>query len=421
MLTGKERIKDTLNHKQTDRIPVDFGGCAQTTIHASIVAGLRDYYGLEKKLVKVEEPYTMMGELEEDLKSVLGVDVDAIPSYNSFFGVSRDSWKDYVMEDGLKVLVPESFNVTRDEKGDLLTYPNGDVNLSPSAKMPKGGYYFDAIIRQSNFDEDNLNVEDNLEDFGPISEVELNWMKSQIDIHKLTGRASFGVIPGSGLGDIACVPAPWMDNPKGIRDIEEWYVSTLIRQDYLHELFDKQTDIAISNLEKMFSKIGNTLDIAWICGTDFGTQTSTFCSLETFETLYKPYYQKINNWIHNNTEWKTFKHCCGAIESMMEGLIESGFDIINPVQWTASGMDPKVLKEKYGSRITFWGGGVDTQNTLPFGTKEQVRADVLRSCEVLAPGGGFVFNTIHNIQAGTPIENVVAMIDALKEFNGEKR
>jgi len=421
MITGKERIKDTLNHKQTDRVPVDFGGCAQTTIHASIVAGLRDYYGLEKKLVKVEEPYTMMGEIDEDLKSVLGVDVDSIPSYNSFFGISRDSWKDFVMEDGLKVLVPESFNVSRDEKGDLFTYPKGDISLSPSAKMPKGGYYFDAIIRQSDFDEDNLNVEDNLEEFGPISDVELNWMKYQLDNHKSTGRASFGVIPGTGLGDIACVPAPWMDNPKGIRDIEEWYVSTLIRQDYLHELFDRQTDIAIENLKKMFSTIGNSLDIAWICGTDFGTQTSTFCSLETFLTLYKPYYQKINNWIHENTQWKTFKHCCGAIESMMEGLIESGFDIINPVQWTASGMDPKLLKEKYGSRITFWGGGVDTQKTLPFGTKEQVRTDVLRSCEVLAPGGGFVFNTIHNIQAGTPIENVVAMIDALKEFNGEKR
>jgi uroporphyrinogen-III decarboxylase len=140
--------------------------------------------------------------------------------------------------------------------------------------------------------------------------------------------------------------------------------------------------------------------------------------VDTFNELYKPYYKKINDWIHAHTGWKTFKHCCGAMETMMEGFIESGFDIINPVQWTAEGMEPRKLKEKYGGRIVFWGGGVDTQKTLPFGTPEEVREEVLRSCEVFAPDGGFVFNTIHNIQAGTPVQNVVAMVDAIREFGG---
>jgi uroporphyrinogen-III decarboxylase len=103
----------------------------------------------------------------------------------------------------------------------------------------------------------------------------------------------------------------------------------------------------------------------------------------------------------------------------MEELITSGFDIINPVQWTAANMDMKMLKERFGERIVFWGGGVDTQKTLPFGTPKQVREEVLRACEVFAPGGGFVFNTIHNIQANTPVENVIAMLDAIKEFNGQ--
>ncbi len=362
----------------------------------------------------------MMGKIDEDLKEALGVDVDAVPGLNTFFGMPRDNWKEFVMEDGLEVLVPEKFNITRDERGDIYTYPQGDTAVPPSGKMPKGGYYFDAIIRQEPIDDGNLNVDDNLEEFVALSEQELDWMKARIGESESTGRATLAAAPGAGLGDIACVPAPWMKNPKGIRDIQEWYMSTVLRVDYMHDLFEKQTEIALGNLERMYTALGNRLDVIWICGTDFGTQNSTFCSLDTFNELYKPYYQRINNWIHQHTEWKSFKHCCGAVEGFMEGFIDSGFDIINPVQWTAEGMDPKLLKERYGRRITFWGGGVNTQATLPFGNPEQVREEVLRSCEVFARGGGFVFNAIHNIQAGTPVANVVAMLDACREFNGIK-
>ena len=417
-MTGKERIKAALNYKEPDRVPIDFGGCAQTTIHVSVIAGLRDHFGLEKQLVIVDEPYTMMGKIDDDLKNALGVDVDAVSGYNTFFGMPRDEWKEFVMEDGLEVLVPKNFNITRDEAGDIYTYPQGDTSVPPSGKMPKGGYYFDAIIRQQPIDDDNLNVEDNLEEFVAMSEKELAWLKDRIEESEPSGRATLAAAPGAGLGDIACVPGPWMKDPKGIRDIQEWYISTVLRKDYMHAIFERQTDIAIGNLEKMYAALGNRLDIIWVCGTDFGTQNSTFCSLDTFNELYKPYYQRTNNWIHQNTGWKTFKHCCGAVEGFMEGFIESGFDIINPVQWTADGMEPKLLKDRYGKQITFWGGGVNTQATLPFGKPEQVREEVLRSCEVFAPGGGFVFNTIHNIQAGTPVINVVAMLDAFKEFNG---
>ncbi|TFG63432.1 MAG: methyltransferase [Spirochaetales bacterium] len=419
-MTGRERVRTALEFRQPDRVPIDFGGCAQTTIHVGVIASLRDYYGLEKRPVKVEEPYTMMGRLDEDLKSVIQTDVDSFPTLYSFFGIARDGWQEYTMQDGLKVLAPGNFNVTTDGEGKIFMYPQGDTSVPPSAVMPKGGYYFDALMRQKPLDEDNLKVEDNLEEFTEITQDELDFLKSQLPANAKSGRALFGVVPGAGLGDIACVPAPWMKHPKGIRDIEEWYISTAARQDFLHELFDKQTDIALRNLQKIKETVGDAMDIAWVCGTDFGTQNSTFCSPGTFHDLYMPYYKKVNTWIHRNTKWKTFKHCCGSIPDFMEAFIESGFDIMNPVQWTAKNMDPKWLKKEFGGRITFWGGGVDTQKTLPFGTPEQVREEVLRNCEIFAPGGGFVFNTIHNIQAKTPIENVVAMIEALKEFNGTK-
>ena len=129
-----------------------------------------------------------------------------------------------------------------------------------------------------------------------------------------------------------------------------------------------------------------------------------------------PYYKKVNNWIHSNTRWKTFKHSCGAVESLMSLFIESGFDIINPVQINAEGMDARKLKQKYGKDIVFWGGGVDTQGVFPFGTPGQVKEQVKKQCSILNENGGFVFNTVHNIQANVPFKNVVAMLEALKEL-----
>jgi uroporphyrinogen-III decarboxylase len=227
-----------------------------------------------------------------------------------------------------------------------------------------------------------------------------------------------GGIGGTGLGDIALVPAPFLKHPKGIRDIQEWYMSTAIRRDYLHAIFEKQCEIAVENLKRFHDVVGAVLSVIYICGTDFGTQTSSFCSTETYEDLYAPYYRKMNSWIHKNTTWKTFKHSCGAIESFIPHFIDSGFDIVNPVQCSATGMDPENLKKKYGNSITFWGGGVDTQKTLPFGTPQQVREEVLRRCDIFGPNGGFVFNAVHNIQARTPVANIVAMFDAVHEFNG---
>ncbi|NSW94857.1 MAG: methyltransferase, partial [Bacteroidales bacterium] len=158
------------------------------------------------------------------------------------------------------------------------------------------------------------------------------------------------------------------------------------------------------------------VDVVFICGTDFGTQNSTFCSPDTYARVWMPYYRKINDWIHQNTAWKTFKHSCGSVISLLDLFIESGFDIINPVQINAAGMDTKELKTRFGDRIVFWGGGVDTQGVFAFGTPEQVKEQVKRQVGILNENGGFVFNTVHNIQANVPFENVVAMLQALKEL-----
>jgi uroporphyrinogen-III decarboxylase len=228
--------------------------------------------------------------------------------------------------------------------------------------------------------------------------------------------ASFG---GTSLGDIAIVPGVGLKHPKGIRDIAEWYISTRARRDYVHRVFEGQCEVALANFERIAACVGDAVDVINLCGTDFGAQQSSFCSVATFRELWLPYYRRLTGWIHQRTRWKVFKHSCGAVEKFLPSLIEAGFDIFNPVQCSAAGMAPEHLKRTFGERLVFWGGGVDTQQVLPFGTPAQVREQVLRRCEIFAAGGGFVFNPVHNIQARTPVENIAAMIEAVREFNGQ--
>jgi hypothetical protein len=395
---------------------VDFGSSPVTGIHVVIVEKLREYYGLEKKPVKIIEPYQMLGELDEDLIREMNVDVIGLGGEKNMFGIPNKDWRIHKTFWGQEVLFPGEFNYTHNDNGDILIHPEGDTSVRPSAMMPKTGYFFDAIERQEPIDDSTLKLEDNLEEFGRVTDNDLTFWKEQVMIAGKSGKAVLANLGGTALGDIALVPAVQLKHPKGIRGVTEWYISTLIREDFVKELYDKQTDIAIENLKDFYRVIGNNIDVVYICGADFGTQNSTFCSPETFSRVWLPYYKKVNDWIHQNTEWKTFKHSCGSIISLMDLFIESGFDIINPVQINASDMDPMELKRKYGDRIVFWGGGVDTQGVFAFGTPEQVREQVERQISILNDNGGFVFNTVHNIQANVPFENVVAMLEALKEL-----
>lgn len=417
-MTGNERVRAALEHREGP-IPLDFGSSAVTGIHVSIVEKLRSHFGLPAHPVKVVEPYQMLGEIEDDLAAALGIDTTPIFPYSTMFGFSlfETGWKEWETPWGQVVLVSKGFKTRRTDTGDVVIYPQGDTSVPPSARMAAGAYFFDSIMRQPPIDDENLDFRDNLEEFAPVSDSELTYYEWEAARSAGNPRAVFANFGGTGLGDIAVVPGPMLKNPKGVRDVEEWYISTVTRQDYVRKVFDFQTELSITNLSKVHDRVKEVPAVVYVCGTDFGTQTSSFCSTETFDDLYAPFYRKVNDWIHTNTRWNTFKHCCGACENFMEHFISAGFDVVNPVQCSAAGMDPQLLKRRYGDRLVFWGGGVDTQKTLPFGTPAEVRTEVLDRCRIFGKGGGYVFDSIHNVQANTPIENVVAMIDALHEYN----
>ena len=418
-MNSRENLKKTLNHQQPDHLVLDFGGTAVTGIHCLSVKNLRNYYGLEDRAVKVVEPFQMLGEVDEELAGKMGIDVIGAYGRDNIFGFANTEcdWKPFTANWGQELQVPVDFNFKKADDGSLLIYPAGDTTVPPGARMPKTGYFFDAIIRQEPIDDDALDPGNNLEEFGKISDISLDYWERTVNQLSVSGKGIIASLGGTALGDIALVPGMQLRNPKGIRDVAEWYMSTVMRPDYIHAIFEKQTEIAIENFAKIFERIGNQIDAVFICGTDFGTQDSTFCSPDQFIELYLPYYKQINDWMHKNTEWKSFKHSCGAVESFMPLFIDAGFDIINPVQINAKGMDPRHLKNTYGKDLVFWGGGVDTQKMLSFGTPAEVKRQVLDNCEIFAKDGGFVFNTVHNIQANVPVENLAAMLDAIKDFN----
>ena len=417
-MNSRQRVAAALNHQQPDHVPLDLGASAVTGMHVSGVYKLRQSLGLDKPgtPVKVVEPYQMLGEIAPDLLDALGVDVVGLGGLNNMFGFESKDWKRWTTFDGTPVLVPGLFNTEPEPSGDILMYPEGDRSAPPSGRMPKGGFYFDTIVRQDPIDDDRLNIQDNLQEFGPISDEALQHFANGADeLCRQSDRAILANFGGMAFGDIALVPAPWLKYPRGIRDIAEWYMSTATRFDYVYEVFSRQCQIALENLEKIYAAVGDRVSAAFITGTDFGMQQGPFISPKAYRELFQPFHRRVNDWIHQHTPWKTFIHSCGSVVALLPDMIEAGFDILNPVQCSAAGMDPRTLKEEFGNKITFWGGGVDTQQTLPFGKPDDIRRQVRERIDIFGRGGGFVFNTVHNVQAGTPAENLVAVYEAVRE------
>ncbi len=418
MVASRARVEHALQHKAPDMVPLDLGGSAVTGMHVDSVYKLRQALRLDPAgtPVKVVEPFQLLGEIAPDLLDALGVDVVGLGLPATMLGFRNEGWKPWTTFGGTPVLVPEGFNTVPEANGDLFAYPAGDTSVPPCARMPKGGFYFDALTRQDPIDDDRLNVEDNLEEFTPISDADLAHLGHELDRLWPTGRAILGNFGGTAFGDIALVPGMNLKHPKGIRAVDEWYMSTAQRQDYVREIFDRQCDIGLRNLEKIHQVVGDRVTAVFVTGTDFGAQNGPFISPKAYRSLFKPFHVKVNEWIHMHTSWGSFIHSCGSIWRLMDDLVDAGFDCFNPVQTSATDMDPVALKARYGDRITFWGGGIDTQRVLPFGTPDDVRAMVKDRMRVLGAGGGFVFTPIHNVQAGIPVENLLALYDSVKEY-----
>ena len=403
-MTSRERVLMALNFEEPDRVPMDLGGTIMSGIMAHALDRLRKYLWLERRPVKVYEVFQMLGEVEMDVVDRLGIDVLPVEPLVQFFGLRRKNYKPWKLCDGTDVLVPGQFEVETDPEGNYLIHNEGDINKQVEGRMPKDGYYFDMQSMTETHLDFNPPSLDEIKKENHLSRKELEFLQKRAEkLRKETDKALLlGCWGKVGLPSVGSIP--------------DFLCLMAMDKTYIKDMFAIRTETAIKNMELLKEYLGDNIDILGLDGYDYGSQKAELFSPEWFEELFVPYLKEQNDWVHNNTNWKTWQHTCGSITKIFPMLVETHLDIINPVQCSAEGMDPAWLKNTFGKKLVFWGGGVDTQKTLPFGTTEDVKSEVMERLKIFAPGGGYVFNPVHNIQHGTPPENIAVAYDTVKKW-----
>ena len=392
-MTSRERINAVLEGKKPDRVPIDFCGTRTSGISAFLYPELRDLLGLEKKKTRIIDVYQMLALPDQDIIERMHSDVVLSPRYSYKLNTNMSGWKPYTFHGREEYMVPSTFCPEVNETGDLLISEGDEVE----AKMPAGGYYFDYVEQsysKERKDIDSIRFE--------------TWTEDDFSFCEKSAKALFTGTDKALIGDFGMS----LGRPSSF---EAWMLDLGMNPNYLREYYDKKSD-HIVNMLKMYKEAVDPFISIIFFGQDFGTQNGEMISPNMFSELIAPYYKKIFTWIHENTSWKVFHHTCGSVTNLIESFIDCGVDILNPVQTSAVRMEPESLKKTWGGKIIFWGGGVDTQSILPFGTPDEVREQVQERLLSFGREGGYVFTPIHNIQKGVPPENIAAAFDAAYEY-----
>ena len=420
-MTSRERVIAAINHQEPDRIPVDFGASYMSGINTSALYRLRKRLGLEEKPVEVFEIVQMLGTVDEDVRRALGGDVIGLRLPHNHFGVDMGGeLKTFTMPDGTPTLIQAKNELEVRDDGSIVIYPRGNKNYPPSGIMTKEGYFFDAIWRETMEEdiEDCDAREDYKDYFTVFTDEEARWLEKEAK--RLDEETDYAVIADFGRGNLGSsffYAGAAEYEPKGIRSYTNWSMAQLLNPEYCEEVFEMQTENVIKNLEIYKQACGDRIQVIAISGTDFGSQTGPLLSNDLFRELYKPYFKRMNDWVHENTNWKTWYHCCGSIMKLLDDFIDMGVDILNPVQCSANNMDAQELKDRFGDKLVFWGGGIDTQKVMAKGTTEEIRTQVQERMKILGKGGGYVFATEHNIMGDVDADRIVACFEAVKAYS----
>jgi uroporphyrinogen decarboxylase len=394
-MNSRQRVLEAIGHRQPDRIPVDLGGTRQSGIAASTYHRLKGLLGIPTP-TRVYDVYQMLAEVEDAVMQRFGADVIGLNRPAVAFGIVNEDWKPWQLFDGTPVEVPGSFAPVTEPSGDLALLRENEV----IARMPKGGYYFDRLEVYPGGNHT------------PVEDVNPPVISAQLCDHY--AAQSEALFQNTDLAIIAPMGPPYeLFYGLGTGGFESWMMSLAAEPDYVNSLCEKLVDVWLQNLRRFAAAVENRVQILQL-NDDFGTQDAPFLSTKMFRELIMPHYKRGLDWVHANTEMKVFLHSDGAIAPLIPSILEMGVDILNPVQTSAKGMDAQMLKDEFGDRLVFWGGSLDCQKTLPFGSPDEVAEQVQQHTAVFAPGGGYVFASVHNIQANVPPENVIAMFDAVR-------
>jgi len=380
MITSRERVQMALNHEEPDRVPIDLGGSVVTTIAKTTSAALREYLGLPAIALREMETVQQIAFVDDDLAERFGVDV--LP----------------VLADPPGSYTPEFIS----EPGGSVSYKD---EFGATLRMPEGGLYFD--WQEFPLSEPSLEALERMPWPDPADPARYAGLRDRTAaLRESTDKALFGMAPcGHDL----------LNQLFRVRGMVEGMMDLVAEQDFVKAFFERLTSTIITAQSCFLDEVGDLIDIHFTAD-DLSGQTGPLISPAMYRELVKPYWARIMEAIRARTKARIFYHSCGAVTEFIPDLIEIGVDVLNPVQVAATGMDSAELKQRFGNNLCFWGGGCDTQNVLQRGTPDDVRADVRRRITDLAPGGGFVFNPVHNIQPFVLPENIVAMFDTAQEF-----
>lgn len=405
-MTSRERVRTAINHKEPDRVPIGLCGNIFTGIHIDEYVELKKYLGVGAGTPEVYDQFQMLARIDETFRMRIHSDIIELENPSMTWGFRNKCWKEWVTGKGNHVLMPGDFNPIMDERGYLyINNAEGDA----VASMPPNGLYFERTCLTGMSDRIvKTDPEDWRKSLPVYTDEELKELEK--NTKELFDNTQYSICGAFNRGQLSTY---------GIyagHTIADWMLVLMTDEDYACSLLRAHAENAVENLKIYLQAVGKYLDIIVISGFDFGIQDRELFIPEIFRDIYLPNYKLINDYVHNNCSAKTLYHSCGSNWNLIEYFIEAGWDILNPVQTTAANMDPVKLKEHFGGRITFFGGGTDTQTVLPFGTPQEVIEQVKERMEIFSPGGGFIFSPIHNIQLGVPPENFFAMVDAAYEF-----
>ena len=398
VFTSRERVLKALRHEETDRVPIDFGSMASTGIMAIAYAQLKDHLGITSGQIRVFDIGQQLAEVELEILSRFGVDVISLE--NSLGEEQPGFWKPWQLPNGVDCQIPAGIDLRPDEdNGGWLIWENG----VPSQRMSPTSLYFTQIFHP-------LSALTKLEELQAvprpvISDEALRFLEMRAKF--LYENTDFAIMAnfGGSIHEIGQNLRGWAQ-----------FMLDLARGDaFTEDLIAGIVETQLTNLSLYLEAVGDYVQIIQF-GDDLGTQDRPQMSRKMYQQFLKPGHTKLYQYVHQNSDCAVFLHSCGSIAPLIPDLIEAGVDILNPVQTSAKNMDPQQLKAEYGDQITFWGGGCDTQQVLPNATPDEIKQHVKERINIFAPGGGFVFNQIHNIQANIPPENIVALFETAREF-----
>ena len=410
-MTPRERVLTALNHQGPDRVPIDLSGHRSSGIAAITYVQLREHLGLPKETIRVYDPVQQLAIVHEDVRERFGVDTIEL---GRAFALDDGDWADWTLPDGTPCQMPAWALPEREDGRWVLRSGSGRV----IAHMPDGALYFEQTYYPF-ADHEDL-------DAIPWALEENMWcavasppgpLVAGTDGDRVLAEGARRLRAASDKAIIGLFGGNLLETGQFLWRNDNFLMMLAAEPDKVHAFLDRLVEIHLANLEAFLDAVGQHIDVV-LFGDDLGMQGGPQISPAMYREFFKPRHQRMWNRAKELADVKVMLHCCGGVRELLTDIIEAGLDAINPVQISCAGMDARGLKDDFGESMVFWGGGCDTQNMLFNGTPEEVRQHVRDQVRILAPGGGFVFQQVHNILVGVPPENIVAMFDAVNEADG---